>query len=55
MGILTIIPTVETELETMYIACDKALYEAKRNGRNGVSRGFLSIEGFEDNRLSQMS
>lgn len=52
MGTLTIIPTVETELETMYVACDKALYEAKRNGRNGVSRGFLSTEGFEDSRIS---
>lgn len=55
MGILTIIPTVETELETMYVACDKALYEAKRNGRNGVSRGFLSTEGFGDDRLSQIN
>ncbi|MCM3602977.1 GGDEF domain-containing protein [Robertmurraya korlensis] len=55
MGILTIIPTVETELETMYVACDRALYEAKRNGRNGVSRGFLSIDGIEDNRISQIN
>jgi hypothetical protein len=38
----------------MYVACDKALYEAKRNGRNGVSRGFLHTEAIEDNKLSQM-
>jgi diguanylate cyclase (GGDEF)-like protein len=54
MGILTTVPTIDTELEMMYIACDKALYEAKRNGRNGVSRGFLLTEGFEDDKLSQM-
>ncbi len=54
MGILTTVPTIDTELEMMYIACDKALYEAKRNGRNGVSRGFLHTEGFEDDKLSQM-
>jgi diguanylate cyclase (GGDEF)-like protein len=54
MGVLTTVPTIETELEAMYVACDQALYEAKRNGRNGVSRGFLFIDGFENNRLSQM-
>lgn len=55
MGILTTIPTVETELEMMYVACDQALYEAKRNGRNGVSRGFLSTDGFGDTRLIQIN
>lgn len=54
MGILTTVPTIDTELEMMYIACDKALYEAKRSGRNGVSRGFLHTEGLEDYKLSQM-
>lgn len=52
MGILTTVPSIETELEAMYVACDQALYEAKRNGRNGVSRGFLYTEGFENKRFS---
>ncbi|KRF04496.1 hypothetical protein ASG89_21870 [Paenibacillus sp. Soil766] len=39
LGVLTIIPDEGTHLEELYSTCDKALYQAKRNGRNGVFRG----------------
>lgn len=39
MGILTVIPTPQTQLEFLYTSCDKALYQAKHNGRNGLFRG----------------
>ncbi|WP_337103642.1 GGDEF domain-containing protein [Paenibacillus sp. YIM B09110] len=38
IGVLTVIPDQNTQLETLYICCDKALYMAKRNGRNGIIR-----------------
>ncbi|MDR7318047.1 GGDEF domain-containing protein [Brevibacillus nitrificans] len=38
MGLLTVVPNRHTELESLYLSCDKALYQAKRNGRNGVAR-----------------
>lgn len=38
MGILTVIPEQYTQLEILYTTCDKALYKAKNNGRNGVFR-----------------
>jgi diguanylate cyclase (GGDEF)-like protein len=34
MGILTVVPDQYTQMETLYISCDKALYEAKKKGRN---------------------
>ncbi|CAN7729167.1 diguanylate cyclase [Paenibacillus sp. LjRoot56] len=39
LGVLTVIPDERTHLEELYSTCDKALYQAKRNGRNGVYRG----------------
>lgn len=38
MGIITIIPNHSTQLEMLYTNCDKALYMAKNNGRNGIYR-----------------
>lgn len=38
IGVLTVIPDRYTQLETLYITCDKALYKAKSNGKNGVFR-----------------
>ena len=38
MGIITIIPEHSTQLEMLYTNCDKALYKAKSNGRNGIFR-----------------
>lgn len=34
MGVITTAPSNDTCLEDLYISCDKALYTAKRNGRN---------------------
>ncbi|WP_436233586.1 diguanylate cyclase [Paenibacillus sp. LjRoot153] len=39
LGVLTFIPDEQTHIEELYSTCDKALYRAKRNGRNGVHRG----------------
>lgn len=41
LGILTVIPDEKTHIEELYSTCDKALYHAKRNGRNGVFRGSM--------------
>lgn len=41
VGVLTVIPDEKTHLEELYSTCDKALYLAKRNGRNGVFRGSM--------------
>lgn len=38
LGVVTLIPTEQTRLETLYKLCDKALYDAKHNGRNGAAR-----------------
>ncbi|SDX89837.1 diguanylate cyclase [Paenibacillus sp. CF384] len=38
IGVLTIVPNKHTQLETLYATCDKALYTAKSNGRDGVFR-----------------
>ncbi|WP_127585518.1 GGDEF domain-containing protein [Paenibacillus koleovorans] len=38
IGILTVIPDPNTQLETLYTTCDKALYVAKEQGRNRVHR-----------------
>ncbi|NOU63579.1 diguanylate cyclase [Paenibacillus sp. LMG 31461] len=42
LGVLTVIPDERTHLEELYSTCDKALYRAKRNGRNGVYRGSVA-------------
>ena len=39
IGIITLIPDKQTKLETLYVCCDKALYEAKHNGRNCICHG----------------
>ncbi|OAS19715.1 GGDEF domain-containing protein [Paenibacillus oryzisoli] len=39
IGVLTFAPDERTHFEELYSTCDKALYQAKRNGRNGVYRG----------------
>ncbi|WP_442594095.1 GGDEF domain-containing protein [Neobacillus sp. D3-1R] len=39
IGYLTIIPNKNSQLETLYISCDKALYNAKNNGHNCVYNG----------------
>jgi len=41
IGMVTVIPNEHTELENLYETCDKALYQAKRNGRNRVFRDVL--------------
>ncbi|NBD27232.1 GGDEF domain-containing protein [Paenibacillus glycinis] len=38
MGVLTVVPNKFTQLETLYTTCDQALYAAKSNGRDGLSR-----------------
>ena len=38
IGILTVLPDRQTQLETLYTLCDKALYAAKHNGRNRIVR-----------------
>ncbi|MBP3962457.1 GGDEF domain-containing protein [Paenibacillus lignilyticus] len=38
MGVLTVVPNKHTQLETLYATCDKALYTAKSNGRDGMYR-----------------
>lgn len=39
IGVITLIPTKQTDLETLYVFCDKALYEAKHNGRDCIACG----------------
>lgn len=41
LGIISIIPEQSTQLDVLYTNCDKALYESKRNGRNGITRSYL--------------
>jgi len=36
LGLLTVIPDQHTQWDSLYIACDKALYGAKNKGRNQV-------------------
>ncbi|BBH18887.1 GGDEF domain-containing protein [Paenibacillus baekrokdamisoli] len=38
LGVITVIPDSNTQLETLYTLSDKALYAAKKNGRNCVVR-----------------
>lgn len=44
IGVITVVPSLRTRLEHLYTSCDKALYRAKRNGRNGMSRSYLHHE-----------
>ena len=41
IGIITIIPEHSTQMEMLYTNCDKALYNAKHNGRISIFRGQL--------------
>ncbi|WP_158211500.1 GGDEF domain-containing protein [Alkalihalobacterium alkalinitrilicum] len=38
LGVLTIVPDEQTQLDVLYVTCDKALYLAKQKGRNCVYR-----------------
>lgn len=38
LGVVTLIPNEQTKLEALYKVCDRALYDAKDNGRNGAAR-----------------
>ncbi|WP_157382132.1 diguanylate cyclase domain-containing protein [Schinkia azotoformans] len=51
LGLLTIIPDQNTEWDTLYILCDKALYEAKNKGRNQVVHYQYSRESKNPARL----
>ncbi|WP_186445643.1 GGDEF domain-containing protein [Paenibacillus cremeus] len=44
MGVLTVAPDEHTQLETLYAACDKALYSAKNSGRNHVYRSQADLQ-----------
>lgn len=39
VGIITFVPDKFTKLESLYVSCDQALYQAKRNGRNCICCG----------------
>lgn len=43
VGVVTITPNSDTQLDMLYTSCDKALYEAKHNGRNGIARSELHV------------
>lgn len=46
LGVVTLVPDQHTRLETLYELCDRALYDAKDNGRNGAARSrAVSIAG----------
>ncbi|CAM4141740.1 GGDEF domain-containing protein [Paenibacillus alkaliterrae] len=42
-GVVTIVPDQRTTLETLYNLCDRALYDAKGNGRNGAARTRIAL------------
>ncbi|AZN39047.1 GGDEF domain-containing protein [Paenibacillus albus] len=44
VGVITVVPNPKTRIEHLYTSCDRALYHAKRNGRNRMSRSQLHIE-----------
>lgn len=44
IGIITVIPEANTQLETLYTNCDQALYKAKKNGRNAIFHHRLGIQ-----------
>lgn len=39
IGVITLIPDHSTKLESLYVCCDKFLYQAKDNGRNSICYG----------------
>ncbi|MCO7125849.1 GGDEF domain-containing protein [Sporolactobacillus shoreicorticis] len=39
IGLLTVSPNRYVDVENLYIFCDNALYDAKKNGKNSVHRG----------------
>ncbi|TSI08717.1 GGDEF domain-containing protein [Lysinibacillus sp. BW-2-10] len=41
VGVITVVPDKETKIESLYVSCDKALYQAKHNGRNCICCGEL--------------
>lgn len=45
IGVVTVIPTSDTDMKCLYIACDEALYKAKKKGRDRFERGYLSSDG----------
>lgn len=47
IGVVTTIPTNETNLELLYTSCDKALYVAKSGGRNIFVKGEFEQAGTE--------
>ena len=49
IGIITVIPQQNITLESLYLLCDKALYESKNSGRNMVSRQYFA--GTEGQRI----
>jgi diguanylate cyclase (GGDEF)-like protein len=44
IGLLTLKPDRYTDIENLYISCDNALYGAKKNGKNSVTRGHYQEE-----------
>ena len=41
IGIINLIPDKHTKMENLYVSCDKALYDAKRLGKNCIASGKL--------------
>lgn len=40
IGIITVVPKENISMESLYVICDKALYDSKNAGRNKVSRRY---------------
>lgn len=40
IGVITVVPTENISMESLYVICDKALYDSKNAGRNKVSRRY---------------
>lgn len=45
IGVIPLIPDADTLWEDVYISCDRALYQAKNNGRNCIFCGEYNWEG----------
>lgn len=54
IGLLTLMPDAETTIESLYVSCDAALYEAKRNGKNKVFRGHYEAAATLDDALIEL-